>query len=324
VEIRRARADDGAAIVAAHAAAIRRTCRSHYAREDIEAWAGRLGPDTYAADVARRDVLVAEAGGRLAGFGILDAERAEVRAVYVHPDAGRRGAGGRLLAALERIARLRGLGGVTLDSSLNAVSFYAAAGWRTQRDTLHSFPGGRDIRCVVMTKTLPALRLEIRDESDADVPAIHAVERAAFGRDGEARLVDRLRAAGGLALSLVAALDDAVVGHVAFSPVAIAGATTSVVGLGPVAVEPLYQRCAVGARLCEEGLARARERGHGGAVVLGHPEYYPRFGFVPAARFGLSYPGDVPDEAFMAAELVAGALAGARGPVRYRREFDDV
>jgi putative acetyltransferase len=92
------------------------------------------------------------------------------------------------------------------------------------------------------------------------------------------------------------------------------------VGLGPLAVRPEYQRCAIGARLVEESLARAREAGTGAAVVLGHPAYYARFGFVPASRFGLGYPG-APADAFMAAELVEGTLGTASGAVRYHPAF---
>jgi putative acetyltransferase len=323
MRIRRARIADGAGILAAHEAAIRAGCCEHYAADEIEAWVRRLAPGTYAAEAAVGDVLVAEIQERVVGFGALDGARGQLRALYAHPDA-TPGTGRRLLDALETIARLRGLGRLTLDSSLNAVPFYVAAGWHVTGDGLRTFPGGPAIHCTAMTKALPALRVAIRDERAGDAAAIRSVERDAFERDGEARLVDGLRDADALAVSLVATLDHAVVGHVAFSPVMIAGATASVVGLGPVAVSPPWQRCAVGARLCEEGLARARERGHGAAVVLGHPGYYPRFGFVPASRFGLSYPGDVPDGAFLAAELVPGALRGAHGPVRYRSEFDAV
>jgi putative acetyltransferase len=120
----------------------------------------------------------------------------------------------------------------------------------------------------------------------------------------------------------VAELDGRVVGHVAFSPVAVEGAR-DVVGLGPVAVVPPLQTCAIGARLIEEGLACARERGARAAVVLGHPDYYPRFGFVGSIRFALRHP-DAPEEAFMAAELAPGALADARGVVRYHPSFDAV
>jgi putative acetyltransferase len=324
LRLRRASTEDGAAIQAAHAAAIRVTCRGHYPAADIEAWADRLTPRSYDESIARRDVVVAEEEGGIAGFGVLGVEQCEVRAVYVHPDAGRRGVGRALLDALEAIARLRGLREVRLDSSLNAVGFYAAAGWRRLGDTRHTFPGGLDIPCVAMTKTLPASSLTLRDEAAADAGGVDAVERAAFERDGEARLVARLRDAGVLTLSLVATFDGEIVGHAALSPVVIAGATASVLGLGPVAVTPAYQRCAIGARLVEEILSRARERGHGAVVVLGHPEYYPRFGFMRASTFGLRYTAPVRDEAFMAAELVPGALAPASGAVRYRTEFDEV
>jgi len=320
--IRRARREDGAASYAAHAAAIRVTCRNHYADADIEAWAGRLGPESYGEDVERRDILVAEESGRVLGFGVFDAEESQVRAVYVHPEAGRHGVGGRLLATLETIARLRGVTDLRLDSSLNAVAFYAAAGWRRHRDTIHTFPGGRDIPCVAMTKTVPPVQLAIRTETPADVAAVRTVEQLAFERDGEADLADRLRAAGALSLSLVATLDDELVGHVAFSPVVVRAASIRMLGLGPVAVRSEYQRCAIGARLIEEGLARARERGIHAVVVLGHPTYYPRFGFVPASRFDLRYPAPVPDDAFMAAELVPGTLARATGPVEYHAAFN--
>jgi putative acetyltransferase len=319
--VRRARAGDGPGILTAHTAAIRVTCRSHYDDDQIEAWAGRLSATSYDDDLAGRETLVAEEHGRVLGFGVLDVAAAEVRAVYVDPDAGRRGVGRRLLDALETIARLRGLREARLDASLNAVEFYANAGWRRTGDGRRTFPGGRDIPCVTMTKTLPALRLDVRDETAADVAAIDAVERAAFERGDEAALVTQLRRDGALVLSLVACLDGVVVGHAALSPVVIDGAIVPTVGLGPLAVDPPLQRCAIGARLVEEALARARAHGVGAVVVLGHPDYYPRFGFVPASRFGLRFTAAVRDEAFMAAELVAGALADAAGVVRYHAAF---
>lgn len=322
VEIRRAGDPDAADVRGVHAAAVRTTCRSHYAPDQVEAWVAQFGAR---ADATRTDdALVAVVEGRVRGFAMLDCERAEVRAVYVHPDAGRRGVGDALLHVLERIARLRGLDALHLDASLNAVAFYARHGWVRHGDTVRAFPGGRDIACVAMTKILPALRLAIRDETPTDVDAVRAVECAAFARDDEARLVDCLRDAGAMTLSLVAALDDEIVGHVALSPVSIDGVVSGVLGLGPMAVAPAFQCCAIGSRLVEEALVRVREWGHAGVIVLGHPDYYPRFGFVPASRFGLRYPAPVPDEAFMAAELVTGAFAGHAGDVRYHAAFDAV
>jgi putative acetyltransferase len=318
--VRPAETADLIGIHAAHMAAIR-SCRTHYAPDEIEAWAGRRTPESYQGDLARRELFVAESDAGIVGFAVLSCEAREVRAVYVHPDAGRGGVGRALLRVLEDTARLCGVREAWLDASLNAEAFYRRAGWRKLRDTRHAFPGGRDIACVHMTKTLAALALAIRDEAPGDVAAVRAVNVAAFDRDGEALLVDRLRAADALVLSLVAALDDRVVGHVAFSPVAIDG-VAGALGLAPVAVAPVYQRCAIGSRLVEEGLARLRERGVGAVVVLGHPGYYPRFGFVPASRFGLRYGEPVSDEAFMAAELRAGALTNGSGIVRYHAEFD--
>jgi len=167
--------------------------------------------------------------------------------------------------------------------------------------------------------------LILRDEVEGDRAAIDAVNRAAFGGPNEAELVAALRAAGALVLSLVATADGELVGHIAFSPVTIeggAGSTTTAIGLAPMAVTPGWQRRGVGTRLVTEGLDRLRAAGHRAVVVLGHPEYYPRYGFERASRFGLRWEHPARDEAFMAIELVAGALGGIAGVVRYRAELD--
>ncbi len=169
--------------------------------------------------------------------------------------------------------------------------------------------------------------LAIRDETPADVAAIHALNAAAFETEAEARLVDALRAHGRLVLSLVAAERGEVVGHVAFSRLSILrpdGRTAEGVGLAPMAVAPGRQRSGIGTRLVEAGLARLRAAGHPFCVVLGHPEYYPRFGFAPASRFGVRWDRDVPDDAFLALELAPGGLAGITGVVCYAPEFADV
>jgi len=131
--IRRARPDDGSAIEAIHAAAVRAGYRACYAPADVDAWIAGMATWRVGVDPARRDVLVAEEGGRIAGFAALDATAGEVTAVYVDPAAWRRGVGRGLLAAVETIARLRGVAPASLDASLNAVAFYEAAGWRRER-----------------------------------------------------------------------------------------------------------------------------------------------------------------------------------------------
>jgi putative acetyltransferase len=125
-------------------------------------------------------------------------------------------------------------------------------------------------------------------------------------------------------VSLVALCDGALVGHIFFSPVTIAAAPVELVpmGLAPVGVLPAYQRAGIGGALVRAGLAACRALGARAVVVLGHPSYYPRFGFVPARRFGLHCEYVPPDDdAFMARELQPGALAGVTGVVRYAPAF---
>jgi putative acetyltransferase len=164
-----------------------------------------------------------------------------------------------------------------------------------------------------------------RAERPSDVPAVRQVNELAFATPAEARLVDLLRERGKLALSLVAEEGGRVVGHIAFSPVSIAGRPRlRGLGLGPMAVIPSCQKQGIGSGLVREGLARARRLGADFAVVLGHPLFYPRFGFVAASAFLLSCAWPVPEGVFMAIELRSGSLANAGGLVSYQPEFDDV
>ncbi|MEG3791835.1 N-acetyltransferase [Lysobacter sp. CCNWLW3] len=161
----------------------------------------------------------------------------------------------------------------------------------------------------------------IRDERAGDIGAIRAVVAAAFAghphsRQTEHHIVDALRAADALSLSLVAERDGEVLGHVAFSPVAIGDGSPGWYGLGPVAVAPAQQRHGIGRALIEAGLARLRALDAAGCVVAGDPAYYARFGF--AANADLRYPG-LPPEYFMALPL---AGASARGEVAYHAAFD--
>lgn len=165
--------------------------------------------------------------------------------------------------------------------------------------------------------------MTIRAERTEDIPAVRRVNELTFGRQNEAALVDALRAGANPQVSLVAVEDGEVVGHIFFSPVSIESedADSSAMGLAPMAVVPEYQRQGVGSRLVREGLRACLRVGCDVVVVLGHPEYYPRFGFVPASRKGLRCEYEVPDEAFMVTELKPGALGGRRGLVKYRPEF---
>lgn len=166
------------------------------------------------------------------------------------------------------------------------------------------------------------IAMEIRPERPEDVASVHRVNELAFGTPAEADLVDALRRAADPFVSLVAVIDDRIVGHILFTPVSVEGAADRLMmGLAPMAVLPEYQNQGIGSRLVEEGLQACARLGAGAVAVLGHPEYYPRFGFEPAAKHGLRSEYDVPDEVFMVQELEPGALSGCRGLIRYRPEF---
>jgi putative acetyltransferase len=162
----------------------------------------------------------------------------------------------------------------------------------------------------------------IRNEIPGDRVAVHALNVAAFETAAEAGLVDALREQARPLVSLVADDGGAVIGHILFSPVALSGHPgLALMGLAPMAVAAAHRNRGVGSALVRAGLERCRETGCDAVVVLGHPAYYPRFGFVPAAGFGIGCEYDAPAEAFMLLELRPGALAGAGGTVRYHAAF---
>ena len=163
----------------------------------------------------------------------------------------------------------------------------------------------------------------IRPEATADHTAIREVDRLAFGGD-EGRLVDALRAGGYARTSLVAEEGGRVVGHVLFSelPIVTAGGTVEALALAPLAVLPFCQRRGVGSSLVREGLRACMEAGYRIVVVLGHPEFYPRFGFSAELADRLRSPYSRP--AFMAIELVPGALDGVTGEVVYPPPFGEL
>jgi putative acetyltransferase len=168
--------------------------------------------------------------------------------------------------------------------------------------------------------------ITIRPEKSEDSSGIRHVNELAFGQPAEADLVEKLRQACAEALSLVAE-DGAIVGHILFTPVVVEGTGRDVLGmgLGPMAVLPDRQRQGIGSQLVRRGLDILRERGYRFVVVVGHPEYYPRFGFEPASKHGLvSQWEGIPDAAFMVLVLDVHAMAGAYGVAKYRDEFNEV
>lgn len=183
-------------------------------------------------------------------------------------------------------------------------------------------PGGTAVPHRQPNAGLHAMRQQIiiRNETPADADAIAEVTVAAFAsleisNHTEQHIIAALRAAGVLTISLVAVCDGRVVGHIAFSPVTISDGSRAWYGLGPVSVLPQYQRQGIGTALIHEGLSRLRRLGAQGCCLVGHPDYYKRFGFrnVP----GLIHEG-VPPEVFFALPLGEHV---PRGTVHFHKAF---
>ena len=164
--------------------------------------------------------------------------------------------------------------------------------------------------------------VEIRDERPEDVVAIREVNRRAFGQKQEGNIVEALRANGAVVLSLVATLNDRVVGHIMYSPATIGEITGA--ALGPMAVLPEYQRQGIGSKLVETGNQKLKQARCPFVIVVGHPNYYPRFGFKPASALAISCEWDVPDDVFMLLLLDEMKMMGVSGLVKYRHEFSMV
>ena len=162
----------------------------------------------------------------------------------------------------------------------------------------------------------------IREETPEDSTGVWDVNEQAFGGPEESKLVARLHVAGNVAFSLVAVLDGRIIGHILFSPVAIEQSPENCrgIGLAPMSVLPNFQDRGVGSRLVREGLDACRRLGYDVVVVLGHPEYYPRFGFTRAKDHGLENEYGATD-AFMVTELKKGMLKDVKGLVKYGVEF---
>jgi putative acetyltransferase len=161
---------------------------------------------------------------------------------------------------------------------------------------------------------------EIREERPADIAAIRDVNRRAFGQDQEANIVDALRTNGAALLSLVATIDEEVVGHIMYSAATVEAAWKGA-ALGPMAVLPEYQRQGIGSRLVEEGNGKLKAAGCPFIIVVGHPEFYPRFGFEPASAYGITCEWDLPADVFMIATLDPTSTKGMAGLAKFRPEF---
>jgi putative acetyltransferase len=168
--------------------------------------------------------------------------------------------------------------------------------------------------------------IKVRIEQPEDMDAVRLVNDQAFGQPDEGRIVDKLRKYCKGILSLVAILNNQIVGHILFSPATIEtqGSVIEGMGLAPMAVLPEFQNRGIGSELVTEGLRHIKNMKCPFVIVLGHDQYYPRFGFQTASTHGLKSQWDgVPDEAFMVLILNESAMKDVSGVVRYREEFSE-
>ena len=168
----------------------------------------------------------------------------------------------------------------------------------------------------------------LRAEEEADRGEVRRVVEAAFGQPDEADIVDRLRASGDLFMSHLADRKGEVIAHLAFSPAQVLGddgkprdIRGGLLAMAPMAVAPEYQRQMIGQGLVRSALMRLERADVGGVVVLGHPAYYPRFGFTPASQLGLRCPFDAPDEAFLLRVFGEHTADSFRGLLKYAPAF---
>lgn len=170
--------------------------------------------------------------------------------------------------------------------------------------------------------------LEIRPERKEEYPTVYNIVKLAFQSDEEPKLIEAIRKLENFIpeLSIVAMKNYTIVGHILFSPIIIVTKTNDIpaLTLAPLSVHPDYQNIGIGSKLVKYGLEECKRLGHEISVVVGHPNYYPKFGFSPAREKGLESPFPVPDEAFMVVGLIEGALDGIEGTVKYSSAFDEI
>lgn len=172
------------------------------------------------------------------------------------------------------------------------------------------------------------MMIAIRQEQACDFPMVYDVNLTAFERNDEARLTDRLRLSEAFIpeLSLVAVVDNTIVGHILFTKITIENGDlkSESLALAPMAVIPDMQSKGVGSHLINTGLSLAKSMGYTSVIVLGHPDFYSRFGFVPTVKWQIKAPFNVPENVFMGLELVDNALSEIKGTVKYAREFEEI
>ncbi|NYT00929.1 MAG: N-acetyltransferase [Methanocellales archaeon] len=171
------------------------------------------------------------------------------------------------------------------------------------------------------------MNVTIRKEEKKDYKKVYEVNCFAFQQEYESKLIEKIRKGKNFIpeLSLVAEIDDEIVGHILFSRIEIVGDSVfDSLALAPMAVIPEFQKQGIGSKLIKKGIEKAKELGFDSIIVLGHKEYYPKFGFQKASKWNIKCPFEVHEEAFMAIELTEKAFEDKAGTVKYPDEFMEV
>jgi predicted N-acetyltransferase YhbS len=168
------------------------------------------------------------------------------------------------------------------------------------------------------------MEIKIRQEVNKDYKRVYEITKLAFGQEKESKLIEKVRKGPNFVpeLSLVAEKDNEIVGHILFSKMKIVGESEyETLMLAPLAVIPELQKQGIGGKLIKKGIEKAIELGFDSIIVVGHKDYYPKFGFQKASKWGIKCPFEVPDGAFMAIELTENALENKAGVVQFPEEF---
>lgn len=168
------------------------------------------------------------------------------------------------------------------------------------------------------------MEIRIRQEEKEDHKRVYKINKMAFGQEKESKLIEKIRRGPNFVpeLSLVAEKDNEIVGHILFSKIQIVGESEyETLMLAPLAVIPELQKQGIGGKLIKKGIEKAKELGVESIIVVGHKDYYPKFGFQKASKWGIKCPFEVPDGAFMGIELTDKALENKAGVVQFPEEF---
>lgn len=168
--------------------------------------------------------------------------------------------------------------------------------------------------------------MNIRKETDSDIEKIWQINAEAFETEAEANLINALRKSGISYISLVAEEGEDIVGHIFFTPVELTDSKSElkIMGLAPMAVASKHQKKGIGSQLVKEGLEHCLTQYYDAVVVLGHPQYYPKFGFLPSVKYGIKSEYDVPDDVFMLLELKKGVFEKGQGIIKYHDAFGNI